>query len=648
MRIISNIKTFRKALSRPIKHHLRKVNIFKRLNVTFLLLLLSSSLFLTFFAYFQYSAEINLNLDRYVSLLVQNVTLKTEDIMATYEDVALRFYDDNQVIHALMENASLPADGTSEEQTQYKKNAYTIESKLYSMGFSRKHITNIQFITPDNQYHMVEPMGYQRGGSIRDLESFYESEFYLLPKEKKGYPTWIDNTSQATMFYKNEQSIYGLANIITLGVAVYAPGSRDFLGVLILNIDLNAFTHATSGYESYNDGNIFLIGKDGVIDWFSPSITAPSFPKNQALFSDMVQKKYNILRTKIDKRPVILAYEQITGTDVFITYVADLSVLLGRTYRIRNISIAMLFSIVIASFIASYYVTISISDPIKQLVKTMVKTGDGAWSARYDNSGKDEITILGDRFNEMADKTNQLIEQVYISEINRQRTLISWKNAQLSAMLMQINPHFLYNTLDIIRWEAMYEANGESTVTQMIEKFSRLCRVSMRIGSNTVTLREGIEHASNYMDIINFRHQDKIQVTIHTKVDTNHIYIPQFILQPILENAIIHAFDNASKGYHIQIDAYHKDDRLFLTVKDNGKGMTTEELKVLQDSLTKGDTTESIGLVNVHQRIQLFYGEAYCVNVSSAIDQGTQVEVTLPLRSYSENMENYTEEWRQL
>ena len=95
----------------------------------------------------------------------------------------------------------------------------------------------------------------------------------------------------------------------------------------------------------------------------------------------------------------------------------------------------------------------------------------------------------------MAENTNHLIDQVYLSEIHRQKLQLSWKNAQLDAMLMQINPHFLYNTLDIIRWEAMYEADGESPVTEMIEKFSRLCRLGMKTGGNTITLKEGIEHA---------------------------------------------------------------------------------------------------------------------------------------------------------
>ena len=130
---------------------------------------------------------------------------------------------------------------------------------------------------------------------------------------------------------------------------------------------------------------------------------------------------------------------------------------------------------------------------------------------RYQNSGNDEITVLGERFNEMADKTNQLIEQVYLSEIRRQKLQLSWKNAQLDAMLMQINPHFLYNTLDIIRWEAMYEANGESKVTRMIEQFSKLCRMGMKAGGNTISLKESLEHAQVYLEVINFRHQEKIR-----------------------------------------------------------------------------------------------------------------------------------------
>lgn len=643
MKLISKIKHLQSNLNNLVKTQLRRVGIFKRLNVTFLLLLLTSSSFLTFFSFFKYSEEINLNMNRYVSLLVQNVELKIKDTLTEYEDVSLHFYDDIQVIKALKENATLSPEDTKEKQAKYEENRYTIESKLYNIRAGRKNIVNIQFVTPTHQYHMVEPNGYQRGGTIRDLESFYQSEFYLLPQEKQGYPVWFDSAAQSKVFYKNAQNVYGMGNIITLGVAVYAPGNREFLGVLLLNIDLNAFSGAMEGYEAYNDGNTFIIGQDGVLTWFNPSISAPSFPRDKVPFSEMMKNEQQILRTKLDHQNVLLAYEKIPGTKIFVAYIADLAVLLKHTYQIRNLCIAVLFGTVIASFIISYYVNISISDPIRQLVSVFKKSGDGKWTTRYSNSGHDEITILGDRFNEMADKTNQLIEQVYLSEIKRQRTLLSWKNAQLDAMLMQINPHFLYNTLDIIRWEAMYETNGESHVTQMIEQFSRLCRMGMRTGSNTICLREGIEHATAYINVINFRHNDKIKLTVDTQVDTDNTYIPQFMLQPIMENAVVHAFGDASKGYCIEIYAHSKEENLHILVNDNGKGMTETELHALQSSLINADLTEkSIGLINVHQRIRLFYGDEYGIRISSKLGKGSQIEIILPLRSFSENMQNST------
>lgn len=297
---------------------------------------------------------------------------------------------------------------------------------------------------------------------------------------------------------------------MTLCVGIYSPINREFLGVLVLNIGLNAFSDALEGYGYYESGNTFLIGEEGVVMWFNPSISAPSFPKDDELFKSMQQQGKGVIQKEIGGNQVVLAYDAIDNTKIFAAHIVDMEVLLKGTYQTRNLCIAVLLGTVIACLIISYYVTKSISDPIGGLVNIMQKAGNGRWEERYHNSGNDEIAILGDKFNEMADKTNQLIEQVYISEIRRQEILLNWKNAKLDALLMQINPHFLYNTLDIIRWEAMYEANGESTVTQMIEKFSQLCRMGMRAGGKTITLKEGIEHAQIYLDVINFRHNDKI------------------------------------------------------------------------------------------------------------------------------------------
>ncbi|MFR1834114.1 MAG: sensor histidine kinase [Lachnospiraceae bacterium] len=635
------LSKLRHSVNSCITRQLRRVGIFWRLNLSFLLLLLISSLFLTFFSFHQYSTEINLNLDRYVSLLVQNVQLKVDDTMSAYEDIALCFYDDADVLAAVSENARIGRPENESEAEQVEKNTYIIEHQLYTLSQSRRYIENVQFVTPDRQYRMVEENGFARSGLIRDLDSFYHSDFYLLPQKQNGYPVWMDDISQTHTFFRNDQSVYGIGNIITLGVAVYEPAARNFLGVLLFNIDLNAFSNSIEGYDAYKDGNTFLIGKDGVLTWFDPSLSAPSFPETPELYAHMLETKSGILRTDMNRRNLLLAYQQIPGSQIFATYIADLDVLLANAYHIRDLCILVLVCVVIATFVLSHYVTRSISVPIRSLVRVMSKTADGRWTVRYENSGNDEITTLGDQFNDMAEKTNQLIEQVYLSEIKRQRAQLSWKNAQLDAMLMQINPHFLYNTLDIIRWEAMYEANGESPVTQMIEKFSRLCRMGMKTNSNTIPLSEGIEHAVTYLDVINFRHSDKIQLDLNTQAGTESLYIPQFMLQPLMENAVTHAFGDASRGCRIMLCSHLNGDRLLITLEDNGRGMTPEELDALNSSLGNEDSSDKgIGIRNVHQRIRLFYGDSYGLHITSIPGEGTTITITLPIRTISENMTN--------
>lgn len=643
MKFIHIIRTAKQKWNSLVTRQLRKVGIFKRLNVSFLALLLISALFLTFFSFFQYSREINLNLTRYTSMLVQNTRLKIQDTMEEYENMALNFYNDSRIIRAISENSSLPENRSPGQEQLFQTNTFLIENRLYSLRQNKKHIVNIQFVTPSRQYHMVEDNGFQRGGTIRDLDAFYKSDFYLVPQDKRGYPVWMDDKEQTGIFYKNEQVVYGFANIITMEIAVYEPNTRDFLGILLFNIDHSTFSDIETPSGNNDQGNIFLIGKSGVLTWFDPSIKSPSFPRIPELFEEMLQKRKSIEQIQLDRQNILLAYEQIPDTEMFACYIASLDTLLAHSYHIRNLCVLVLIGTVIACFILSYYVTFSISDPLKKLNRVMKKTGSGKWTARYENSGHDEITALGDRFNEMAENTNQLIDQVYLSEIHRQKLQLSWKNAQLDAMLMQINPHFLYNTLDIIRWEAMYEADGESPVTEMIEKFSRLCRLGMKTGGNTITLREGIEHASIYLDVINFRHSEKIQLFLETEVDDQSVYIPQFILQPIMENAVVHAFGDASSGYFIRIHSSACDNVLHILVEDNGRGMEKNELHSLQLSLNRDEAPdESIGLVNVNQRIRLFYGESYGLQISSTPGKGTRIEILLPLRNHSENMTDIT------
>ena len=310
-----------------IKRILRKESIFKRLNLSFLGLLLGAAAFITFFSFDKYSKEIIWNLKQNAAMQVQNICLKMEDIMREYEDVALQFYDDARVLQAAVENAEADQNGEKGKED----NIALIEEKLYTMSRQRKHIKNVQFVTPGRQYHMMEENGYRRGGTIRNLTEFYNKTYYQEPQEKHGYPVWFEDAGQSETFYENEQSVYGFGSIVTLGVAVYNPYTREFLGVLFININIEAFEAAADGYEGGPEGNMFLTGKDSVVQGFAPSIYAPSFPKDKTIFDDMKEKQKDSVRKRIEERDVLFAYENIPGTDMSVVYLGNMDRLLEES-----------------------------------------------------------------------------------------------------------------------------------------------------------------------------------------------------------------------------------------------------------------------------------------------------------------------------
>ena len=146
--------------------------------------------------------------------------------------------------------------------------------------------------------------------------------------EKHGYPVWIEDAGQNHVFYESEQSVYGLADIITLAIAIYQPSTREFLGVLTMNVDIKAFQDVARGMDVDQNSNLFLIGQDGVLTGFNPSISAPSFPAADSVFEKMKKNKKDVVRTDFDGKKVLFAYENIPGTDMFSVYIADMDMLL--------------------------------------------------------------------------------------------------------------------------------------------------------------------------------------------------------------------------------------------------------------------------------------------------------------------------------
>ncbi|MBW4839896.1 MAG: histidine kinase, partial [Paenibacillaceae bacterium] len=268
--------------------------------------------------------------------------------------------------------------------------------------------------------------------------------------------------------------------------------------------------------------------------------------------------------------------------------------------------------------------------PLKLLKNKMKLAASGFLESKVTPAGNDEVAELGRSYNIMLGKIKALLEQ----SIREQEEM---KKAELRALQAQINPHFLYNTLDSILW--MAEAGKNDRVITLVQSLSRLFRISLNRGRDWIPLEKEIEHVHSYLIIQQMRYRDILEYRIEVEPHLLPCSVLKMTLQPIVENALYHGIKNKRGKGMITVSAQESGEReLQLTVRDNGCGMPADKLERLRRDLLNGrlpvETGEEVsggfGLHNVHQRIKLFYGEPYGVVIDSVDGEGTTVTISIP------------------
>ena len=266
----------------------------------------------------------------------------------------------------------------------------------------------------------------------------------------------------------------------------------------------------------------------------------------------------------------------------------------------------------------SYYIPLSITRPIRRLTQVTDQVAKGDLTVRSDVTGGLESRVLSDSMNTMIDKINELLEQVRL------------RKAEFELLQSQINPHFLYNTLDAIVWLA--EAGEQKKVVSMVGSLSDFFRISLNQGQDILDVREELQHVRSYLEIQQMRYQDILQYEICVPEELYSSRIPKITLQPLVENALYHGIKNKRGKGMIRIDGEMEDSDCILRITDNGRGMTPERLGQVREGIRNRNAceTEIYGLYNVNERIRLNFGEKYGITITSTYGEGTCVTVRLP------------------
>ena len=286
-----------------------------------------------------------------------------------------------------------------------------------------------------------------------------------------------------------------------------------------------------------------------------------------------------------------------------------------------TIFLVLILLIILLSVIISKQVT----KPIKEMQKVARQYSLGAFDAKVSVHGKDEIAELGNVLNNMSSQLLELISSV--TEKERQSNYL-----ELQTLIYQINPHFLYNTLDSINMLA--RKNDDIQVALMVTNLSRLFRLSLNRGRDVITVREEMMQVTYYLKIQKFRFEEQLDWNINFDDEILEYRMLKFIMQPLVENAIYHGIKSKNEYGKLTIRGYKDKNMLIFVIKDTGKGMDEDTLTKLYQRINekKRDEKENrgYGIWNVNQRIKLYYGEQYGLQIDSIVDKGTSIYIKIP------------------
>jgi two-component system, sensor histidine kinase YesM len=290
----------------------------------------------------------------------------------------------------------------------------------------------------------------------------------------------------------------------------------------------------------------------------------------------------------------------------------------------------------------SYLLSTMITRPIFNLTKAMRKTDDGKLALNSEISSTVEINQLNETYNELVEHTNYLIQVVYEKELIRSRT-------ELKALQAQIDPHFLFNTLDSLYWSL--EDKEEEELAELVIAMSELFRYTISVQNNDewVTIKQELDHIKRYMQIMNMRFGDRFKGHISVPKEYENVPIPKLLIQPLVENAILHGVSNKiDQGVvSVVVESAKNSNNLVIKVKDNGIGMTDETIERIVESMESGKVSTAkrngIAIANVHKRLKLYYEEQEIkgISIRSELNKGTCMTFEIPMERGMGNEENY-------
>ncbi|MCZ8523900.1 MULTISPECIES: cache domain-containing sensor histidine kinase [Paenibacillus] len=530
------------------------------------------------------------------TLTIKQVRDNLDFVFKRLDDTSMRLFSSRTIQEALQAEASEPFE-------LYKKND---EAKqfLYQLIMNMPEIMDIYILDVNRQNSVIS-------SSIQSLTDPWTSEWYRRVVAADGMTVWfgLSNTSYL-------KGIDMGIPVFGLGRAIKEVDTGRIIGVMFIEVrgkmltdTLDELRFGRTGYTFLVDeGNRFVYHGDASLYGQPSDLRLPS--------------QTEVLEVKGREQMVIPA---VLGNGWKVTGIVPLEELVAGTVEIRDLTVWIALGSGLTALIMGYYVAQRIGRPLVHLSQLMHRGEAGDLTVRSPIQGKNEIGRLSRSFNKMIARIQQLIERIAEEESEK-------KKAEIRALRYQINPHFLYNTLNTIRWMAKLQRTDdvESTISTLVH----ILEASLERTGPIVTLGDELQLLEKYMVIQQYRYNNGITLSVQCPPELSGLTMPRMLLQPVVENAIFHGIAPRDDRGAVGITVYRDGGDAVVVIEDDGVGIPAEKLPYLLGgavgSRTGGMTR--IGLSHVHQTLQLYYGKKYGVQVESREGCGTRVHLTFPIQ----------------
>lgn len=580
---------------------LQRQKIQTSLIVYFVVLLVTSSA-LFFFLTFRYTEKNMVRQSKeYTGQLIYQVNKEMDAYMELMEDISTMVFDSREIQIFLF--------GLEENKEEKER----VVSKFQTILDTRKDIRNIAVIG-DNGRSVVN-----KGRTLLNPHmSVSKQAWYIRAKEEEGGVVLSRPYIQNTMYSKYDW-------VISLSRGVVNRSTKRVEGVFLIDLNYTTISRLCGSVSLGEKGYIFVVDKEGNIIYH---------PKQQLLHSGLKKEEVEIAKYSARKKQgsflrgqggqkklYTLSTSEKTGWTV--VGVAYLSEFQKEGTRLQRAYMSLALLLLLAGIVFSVFLSKTITRPIVGLVQGMKEVEKGRFKeAVVKIEGQEEIQRLGESFNMMAEEIQNLMEENTKEQKKKRK-------AEMKALQSQINPHFLYNTLDSIIWMAESGKHNEEVV-EMTAALSRLFRQSIGNEEEMVTIQKELDYIQTYLTIQSLRYRDKLSYEFQIEPEIQAEKIVKLTLQPLVENSIYHGIKYIPGIGKILIRGYREGEDIVLEVEDNGAGMSKETQQSLFVSKEGGIQKGGLGVNNVQNRLRLYYGESYGLSYESEVGRGTKVRIRIP------------------